>query len=199
MLIVVTAAMLRHLGLTVTLPALPAARRRLRGRRGELLVRAATTTASHTAAEDGEEDETSHAGANTDDDSFVIVDPGRDLAADGGASAAAVLAFAAAAAFCAVEEVLLQAVAHVGAELGRAARDDAGRRVAGVSVVALGVGTHDGLALTIARCALARSTFQAGATVIAIIQECIGRANGRVSRAGFLRVAFACALAADCA
>jgi len=83
------------------------------------------------------------------------------LAADGGASAAAILAGAAAAALGAVEEILLQAVADVGAELGRAAGDDARGGVAGVGVVALGVGAHHGLALLITRCALTRSTLEA--------------------------------------
>ena len=77
------------------------------------------------------------------------------MAADGGASAAAVLAGAAAAALGAVEEVLLQAVADVGTELGRAAGDDARGGIAGVGVVALGVGAHYGLALLVTRCALA--------------------------------------------
>ena len=76
------------------------------------------------------------------------------MAADGSASAAAVLAGAATAALGAVEEVLLQAVADVGTELGRAAGDDARGGIAGVGVVALGVGTHDGLALLVSRCAL---------------------------------------------
>jgi len=126
MRLVVTATVLRHLRLTATtLPALPAAGRRLRGRRGEFLVCAAATAASYNAAHDGEEDKAAHTRADADDDGFVVVDPGCDLAADGGTSAAAVLAGAAAAALGAVEEVLLQAVADVGAELGRAASDDA--------------------------------------------------------------------------
>lgn len=148
-LVVVTTAVLCHLWLTATLPALPAAGRRLRGRRGEFLVCAAATAASYNAAHDGEEDKAAHTRADADDDGFVVVDPGCDLAADGGTSAAAVLAGAAAAALGAVEEVLLQAIADVGAELGRAAGDDARRRVAGVSVVALSVGAHHGLALLV--------------------------------------------------
>jgi hypothetical protein len=126
----------------------------LRGRRGEFLVCAAATAASYNAAHDGEEDKAAHTSADADYDGFVVVDPGGDLAADGGASAAAVLAGATAAALGAVEEVLLQAVADVGAELGRAAGDYARRRVAGVGVVALGVRAHHGLALLVSRCAL---------------------------------------------
>ena len=90
------------------------------------------------------------------------------MSADGGASAAAVLAGAAAAALGAVEEVLLQAVADVGAELGRAAGDDARGGVAGVGVVALGVAAHDRLALLVSRRALAAGTLQAIAAVVSI-------------------------------
>jgi hypothetical protein len=196
-LIVVTATVLRHLRLTTTLPALPAAGRRLRRHRGELLVCAAATAASCDAAEDGEEDEAAHTGADADDDGFVVVDPGWDLAADGSASAAAVLAGAAAAALGAVEEVLLQAVADVGTELGRAAGNNARGRVAGVCVVALSVGAHHGLALLISRRALAWSTLEAWATIIAVCKESIGWANGRVAGADFLRVTIARASTAD--
>ena len=106
---------------TASLPALPAAWRRSRGRRNHLPVCAAAAAAADAAAEDCEEDEAADAGADADHNGFVVVDPGGDLAADGRASAAAVLTFAAAAALGAVEEVLLQAVALVGGEFGGAA------------------------------------------------------------------------------
>lgn len=113
--------------LVVALPALPATWRRTRRRCDHFLVGAAATTAADAAAEDGEEDQAADTSADANDDGFVVVDPGRDLAADGGASAAAVLAFPAAAAIGAIEEVLLQAEALVGRELGRAASNYARR------------------------------------------------------------------------
>ena len=76
LLLIVTTTVLRHLRLTATLPALPAAGRRLRWCRGELLVCATAAAAAYDAAEDGEEDEAAHTGADADDDGFVVVDPG---------------------------------------------------------------------------------------------------------------------------
>lgn len=151
------------------------------------------------AAEDGDDDDTTDGAADADDDALVVVDPGRDLAADGGACAAAVLAGAATVALRAVEEVLLQTEALVGTEFGRAAGDHAARRIAGVGVVALSVGPHNGLALLITRCTLARSTLQAVSTSCAIVGVLVGRTGGRVAGAYFLRVTIAVAFAADSA
>lgn len=129
--------------LLAALPALPAAWRRTRRRRDHLLVCAAAAAAADATAEDGEEDEAAYTGADADHDGFVVVDPRGDLAADGGAPAAAILACAATAALGAVEEVLLEAEALIGRELGRATGYYAGGGVAGVGVVASSVGAHD--------------------------------------------------------
>lgn len=181
------------------LPSLPAAWRGSRRRRDHLLVCAAAAAAADTAAEDGEEDEAAYTGADADHDGFMVVDPRGDLAADGGASAAAVLTFAAAAAVGAIEEVLLQAEALVGGEFGRAAGHYAGGRVASVGVVAGGVGAHDGLALLVARRALAGGAFEAIATAVTIRGVGVGWADSSITWASLLRITVARALTADSA
>jgi hypothetical protein len=85
----------------------------------------------------------------------------------------------------------------VGREFGRATSDYARRRVASVGVVALGVGAHDGLALLVTGCALARGTFKAIATAVSIRSVVVGWADGSITRASLLRVTVARALTAD--
>ena len=108
-----------------------------------------------------------------------------------------ILALASAAAFGAVEEVLLQAVAHAVTELGARAADGAAGSVAGVGVVALGVGTHDGLALLVAAGALSGSALQAVAAVLTIRGGLVGGTVAAVARTDFLWVAATAAGAAD--
>lgn len=74
----------------------------------------------------------------------------------------AVLAAAASLTGGAVEEVLLHGVAYVGAEFGGCAGDLAVGGGAGVGVVSLGVGAHEGFALEVAGCALAGCAGEGG-------------------------------------
>jgi hypothetical protein len=143
------------------LPALPSTRRRLRRRRCELLVGATPAAAAGDTTQDSQENKATDTSAHADDDGFVVVDPGGHLAADRGTATASVVAFASTAAICAVEEVLLQAVALVWSEFGGAAGDDARGRVAGIGVVSLGVRAHDRFALLVTRGALAGGTLKA--------------------------------------
>jgi len=111
-------------------------------------------------------------------------------------------ALAAAFAWCAVEEVLLHCVASVAAELGRGAREDASLSRAGVCVVVRCQAAHQRLALLIARRTPARRALQSSARVAtgcAVVSALVLRADRRTTRARLLRIAAACARAADSA
>jgi hypothetical protein len=90
-----------------------------------------------------------------DDQTLMLIDPAPDLARRARPFALPRLALAAGAARRALEEVLLHGVAGVGAEGRRRAGDLASVGGAGVRVVALCVGGHEGLALQVAGRALA--------------------------------------------
>lgn len=61
----------------------------------------------------------------------------------------------------------------------------------------MGVGSHDGLALLVARCALTGSTFQSVSAACAVVGVLVGGTGGRVTGAYFLRIAVAVAFPAD--
>jgi hypothetical protein len=165
------------------------------GRGGRLgpLAPAAAEHAAPAAADEGEEDQAADDAEDGDGDLLVVVDPVEDLLREVGALAVAVAALAAALARGAVEEVLVQHVALVGAELGRVARQHASVRRAGRGCV----GAHEGPALLVARRAAARGALEAVAAGVAVGCVDIDGAGARPARAGLCRVAGPRAVAAD--
>lgn len=104
---------------------------------------------------------------------------------------------ASAAAGGAVQEVLLQAVAHASAELRARAADSASGTVAGIRVITLGITTHHSLALLVTTCALPGSALQIMAATLSIWRCLIIRARRRITRADFCGIARAGASSAD--
>lgn len=96
-----------------------------------------------------------------------------------------------------VEKVLLQAVADAAAKLGAAAGERAAPRVAGISLVALGVGAHEGAALLVAAGALPAGALQTIATAGAGLLPLVLGAIRRVAGTRLLGIASALAGAAD--
>ena len=76
-----------------------------------------------------------------------------------------------------IEEVLLKAVADVGAKLGTRATKHAAGAVTSVGVVSLSVAAHDGLALLVSACALTAGTTQTVTAAVSVGSSEIGRAE----------------------
>jgi hypothetical protein len=96
----------------------------------------------------------------------------------------------------AVEEILLEAVARV-AEFGGGTGEHAVAVVAGVGVVPLGVATHDGFTLLVARGTLSGSAFETTAAVCAVVLGFVFGTVGSVAGAFFLGIALAAGGATD--
>lgn len=127
----------------------------------------------------------------------MAVNPGGDFSAYGTAFTSAVVATATAGTRRTIQEVLLQSIAHIASKLWTRAAEHAIAVVAGISVVALGIATHDCFALHISRRALPTSTAQPIAAVRAILLVLVFRAVRAASGTCLLGIALANASAAD--